>query len=237
MSAQAIITLIKGLGEADRQTVLASFAMGAPVASASVPKQPKEPKEPKAPKEPKEPKAEKKPRANAGVGTAWSAFSTKIQVEHKAEVDAVKAEAAVKRAAAKAAGLPAPEDTKGAHLHWCSAYKVAHDAEWQAFKAAWEAEHPKGANAASSTDDAVTVVDDEPSSGAVGGSGIAPAPAATSSTEPAAKAKRGPKKMADMTPEELVAAKAKRAAKKAAKASADNSAEGSRASSPKLKSA
>jgi hypothetical protein len=49
--------------------------------------------------------------------------------------------------------------------------------------------------------------------------------------KPEAK-KRGPKKMADMTPEELAAAKAKRAENKAKKASANNSAEGSRASSP-----
>lgn len=240
MSAQAIITLIKGLGEVDRQAVFAAFAIDAPAASpATAPKKAKAAKEPKAVKEPK---AEKKPRANAGVGTAWSAFSTKLQMEHKAELDAVKAEAATKRAAAKAAGLPVPEDTKGAHLHWCSAYKLANKAEWEAFKADWEAKHPKGASAASSSDDTVTVVDDDSDttvlsavpkvmSGAVGGSGIAPAPAATS-TEATAQAKRGPKKMADMTPEELAAAKAKRAAKKAAKASASNSAEGSRASSP-----
>ena len=51
-------------------------------------------------------------------------------------------------------------------------------------------------------------------------------------TKPEAK-KRGPKKMADMTPEEQAAAKAKRAENKAKKAaSANNSAEGSRASSP-----
>lgn len=225
-TTQSIISLLKSLNEADREAVFAAFAMDATVASA--PSMPKA-KEPKAPKEPK------KPRANAGVGTAWSAFSCKIQLEHKADVDAVKVEAAVKRAAAKAAGLPAPEDTKGAHLHWCSSYKLVHDAEWQAFKAAWELEHPKGATAtlgaADNSDDAVTVVDDEATgvSAAIGGGGASAVSAV--SAKPEGK-KRGPKKMADMSPEELAAAKAKRAAKKAEKASAGNSAAGSRASSP-----
>jgi hypothetical protein len=53
----------------------------------------------------KPPKPERKKRANAGDGTAWSAFSSKIQKEHKDEVDAVKAEAAIKRKAAKDAGV------------------------------------------------------------------------------------------------------------------------------------
>lgn len=154
-------------------------------------------------------KAEKKPRANAGQGTAWSAFSSKIQQDHKEELDAVKADAATRRAAAKEAGEDAPEDTKGAHLHWCSRYKAEHEDEWLSFKATWEAEHPKS-SAASVADD-VSV--------------------AESSAAPV-KGKRGAKKDSDRTPEDLAAVKAKRAeakAKKAAAKSADE--EASRASS------
>lgn len=148
-------------------------------------------------------KAEKKPRANAGQGTAWSAFSSKIQHDHKAEVDAVKAEAAAKRKAAKEAGAAVPEDTQGAHLHWCSRYKAEHEAEWLAFKAAWEVEHPKGSRAPSA---AASVADDA----SVAGSEAA---------KPAPK-KRGQKKDSECSPEELAARKAKRAAAKAAKTAA-----------------
>jgi len=133
-------------------------------------------------------KSEKKPRANKGQGTAWSAFSSKIQAEHKEELDAVKAEAAMKRKAAKDAGEDAPKDTQGAHLHWCSTYKAEHEAEWLSFKAQWEAEHPKSAPAT---------------------------PAA--SPEGTADAAAGKKVKAERTPEEKAAAAAKRAAKKAAK--------------------
>lgn len=152
----------------------------------------------------KVPKAEKKPRANAGQGTAWSAFSSKIQKEHKEEIDVVKAAAAVKRKAAKEAGEEAPENTKGPHLHWCSAYKEAHPDEWLAFKSAWEAEHPKGSHVASSKTSQASSSDAEAEEGE-GGDVVKPK-------------KRGAKKYADMTPEELVAAKAKRAAAKASKA-------------------
>lgn len=145
-------------------------------------------------------KADKKPRANAGQGTAWSAFSSKIQKEHKDEIDIVKAEAAVRRKAAKEAGQEAPEDTKGPHLHWCSTYKEAHQEEWVAFKTAWEAEHPKGSRATSQAGS------DEESAAGDSADGAEPKPK-----------KRGAKKMADMTPEEKAAAQAKRAANKAAK--------------------
>jgi len=147
-------------------------------------------------------KAEKKPRANAGQGTAWSAFSSKIQHDHKAEVDAVKAEAAAKRKAAKEAGAPVPEDTQGAHLHWCSRYKLEHEAEWLAFKAAWEVDHPKSERASA----AASVADDASVAG-------------SEAVKPAAK-KRGIKKDSECSPEELAARKAKRAAAKAAKAGA-----------------
>lgn len=150
-------------------------------------------------------KAGKKPRSNTGQGTAWSAFSSKIQRDHKEEVDAVKAEAAAKRKAAKEAGEPVPEETQGPHLHWCSRYKEAHEAEWLAFKATWEAEHPKGSRSSAGSE-AASVADDA----STGGSDAAAAP----------KKKRGIKKDSECTPEELAARKAKRAATKAAKSGA-----------------
>jgi hypothetical protein len=216
---QFIIKSIKDMSVADREAVFAAFAMDAP-AAVPVPAA-KSAKTPKADKEPK------KPRANAGIGNAWTAFCSKIQLDHKVEVDLVKAEAAAKRAAAKLAGLPAPAETQGAHLHWCKSYRDAHEAEWLAFKTAWEIEHPKGSAAADSGDEAI-VVEETPAAAVGGGGSVAAAAAAA----PAETKKRGPKKMADMTPEEQAAAKAKRAAKKAEKISANNSAEGSRASSP-----
>ena len=98
-------------------------------------------------------------------------------------------------------GPDGPEDTKGPHLHWCSAYKQAHLDEWLAFKSAWEAEHPKGSRATSQANS-----DGESAEG--------------EAAEGAKPKKRGAKKMSEMTPEELAVAKAKRAANKAAKAAA-----------------
>jgi hypothetical protein len=143
-------------------------------------------------------KAEKKPRANAGQGTAWSAFSSKIQKDHAEELNAVKADAAERRAAAKEAGEEAPADCVGAHLHWCSRYKAEHEAEWLAFKADWESAHPKSSRA---TSEAGSVAGDVVSAG-----------------EEAPKKKRGPKKDSELSPDELAAKKAARAAKKVAKA-------------------
>jgi len=145
-------------------------------------------------------KVEKKPRANAGMGTAWSAFSSKIMKDHGAEVEAVKAEAAAKRNAAKEAGEPVPEDTRGAHLHWCSRYKAEHEEEWVAFKSAWELEHPKSSRSSSSANS----VDDSAS----GDGSVA--------SEKVPK-KRGIKKDSECTAEELAERKKARAAKKAAK--------------------
>jgi hypothetical protein len=268
MSAQAIITLIKGLGEVDRQAVFAAFAIDAPAAASA----PKKAKEPKAPKEPKEPKAEKKPRANAGkpiLHGSWTKHVMKLHGPGKeanhpktgsadyqaflaARIASARAgellykdatQARVKKGEKKIGdAMDEKEAAVGAHTPFVGFWKTQNPAAFEEFKAAWEAANPKGGNAVSSSDDAVTVVDDDNDtavsnavpnamSGTVGGSGSAPAPAATS-TDAAAKAKRGRKKKADMTPEELAAAKAKRAAKKAAKDSASNSAEGSRASSP-----
>jgi hypothetical protein len=152
-------------------------------------------------------KADKKPRANAGQGTAWSAFSSKIQVDHKEEVDAVKAEAAAARKAAKEAGEAAPAETQGAHLHWCSRYKEAHEAEWLAFKSEWEAAHPKGSAAVSVADDA-SVAESEASSAAAGKKTRKPQ---SEETKKVAAAKRAATKAAKTTaaPADAPAAAAK----------------------------
>jgi hypothetical protein len=250
MSAiQFIVKSIQDMSQADREAVFAAFAMDPPVASPKPAAKPKAEKAPKAAKEPKAEKAPKKERANAGIPTAWAVFSNQKRLENKVVIEAWAAErvalakagelfyastdAAVKAGRAKA-GDPIPENKAkvGAHLTWVSmTYKGEDQSEWKAFEAAWKEAHPKGTAAtAENSDDTATVTDDDTGapSAAVGGAGSAAAAA-----KPAdAPKKRGPKKMADMTPEEQAAAKAKRAANKAKKASANNSAEGSRASSP-----
>lgn len=197
---QAIISLLQSLGDGDRKVVLDAFKpadvpvpVATPVAVAAPAAKAKKSKKTAAPAEAASGEPPKK-------GNAWTAFSTKLQIDHKEEVDAARAAATLKRKEAKDAGLPVPKDTQGAHLAWCSAYRAAHEDEWLQFKAAWDLEHPKpvalSGSGADTSDDATTVADD-----AVGGG---------------ATKKRGPKKLADMTPEEQAAAKAARAAKKAA---------------------
>jgi hypothetical protein len=171
-------------------------------------------------KAPKADKPAKKERANAGQPTAWAEFSNQKRIEHKETVDAWVAErlaaakagtlfyadtdAAVKAGRAKA-GEPIPENKVkvGAHLTWVSLnFKGEDQTEWKAFEAAWKEAHPKGSRAASVADDASEAGSAEDSAAA------APVDAPK---------KRGAKKYADMTPEELAAAKAKRAANKAKK--------------------
>jgi hypothetical protein len=210
-------------------------------------------------KAPKAEKPAKKVRANTGHTTAWAEFSSQKRMENKDACDAWVAErvaaakagtlfyaatdAAVKDGRAKAGdAIPENKAKVGAHLTWVSLnYKGEDQSEWLAFEAAWKEAHPKGASSAATattaenSDDAATVVDDEAPAAApaaVGGGGSVAAAAAPAAAPADAPKKRGPKKMADMTPEEQAAAKAKRAENKAKKASANNSAEGSRASSP-----
>jgi hypothetical protein len=146
--------------------------------------------------------------------------------------------------------MDAKDAAVGAHMAFVGWWSEQNKAEHAEFKAAWELEHPKGSGAAASTadnsDDAVTVADEDDTAtsaatsaatGAATGAATSGGGSAAAVAKPEAAAKpeakkRGPKKMADMTPEELAAAKAKRAENKAKKASANNSAEGSRASSP-----
>ena len=159
-------------------------------------------------------KAEKKPRANTGVPTAWSEWTELMNKEHQADI----ASYIVQRVASAEAGtlvytadqnavklgravagepVPVKKAKIGAHLSWLKAYKAEHEADWLAFQAKWQAEHPKSATASvaepSEDEDGEEVEEAKPAK------------------------KRGAKKYADMTPEELAAAKAKRASKKASK--------------------
>ena len=173
----------------------------------------------KAPKKARAPKAEKKERANTGQPICWATFCKVKREENKGAYDAWLAqrlEAARTGKLFYAATDPAVKDGRAtagdaisekkakqaAHIVWVSLqYRGEDQSEWKAFEAAWKETHPKGSPAAS-------VADDASDAGSAEGSDSA-------AEKP--KAKRGPKKMADMTPEELAAAKAKRAAAKAVK--------------------
>jgi hypothetical protein len=149
----------------------------------------------KSSKSSKPAKAEKKPRANAGVGTAWSAYCKKLMLDHAEEVELVKQEAKAASAAAKEAGEAAPK--QGAHLAWCSRYRDANQAEWIEFEAEWKLSHPKGSAASSVADDS-----------SVAGSAVA----SEGGAAPAKKARK------TQSAEVKAAAAIKRAATKAAKA-------------------
>ena len=240
------------MSQADRDAVFAAFAMATPVvAPMAVP----------AAAPSKTAKEPKKPRANAGKPSchgAWTKhvldrfskdsveqkefLASRIAAAERGEMLYTKEMSKVKSGKKQVGdAMDAKDAAMGAHMAFVGWWAEHHQAEHAEFKAAWELEHPKGSSAATATtaensDDAATVVDDEapaaaPSAAIGGGGSVAAAPAAAAPAAAAPK-KRGPKKMADMTPEELAAAKAKRAENKAKKASANNSAEGSRASSP-----
>ena len=133
-----------------------------------------------------------------GVAGAWSDWTKKVMTENDAEIKAFK-EAAEKKC--------------GAHLKWISANKGKESAEWLAFKADWDASHPKGAKGAKE------VSEDEESEEAEAEEAEA---AGFVAAEKAPK-RRGPKRLADMTPEEKAkhdAGVAERKAKKSAGAMA-----------------
>ena len=133
-----------------------------------------------------------------GVAGAWSDWTKKVMTENDAEIKAFK-EAAEKKC--------------GAHLKWISANKGKESAEWLAFKADWDASHPKGAKGAKEVSE-----DEESEEAEAEEAEAAPVVAA----EKAPK-KRGPKRLADMTPEEKAkhdAGVAERKAKKSAGAMA-----------------
>lgn len=159
------------------------------------------------------PVADKKPRANAGQPTAHGAYTALVLAQHDKNSAEFKAFVAKRIAAAeagemvytadqgkvksgkKAVGdlMDAKEAVAGAHIPFVAEWKRDHQAEWLAFKAQFEADHPKGSSASSVADDASVAESAEP------------------------KAKKGRK---PMTEEAKAAAAAKRAATKAAKSAA-----------------
>ena len=145
-------------------------------------------------------KAEKAKRVKRQGGpSAWGDWTKKMTAEHDAEIKAYK---------------EANPNQLAHHLKWISANMGKTSQEWLSFKAEWDAAHPKPVKGAKSDSDASEASDGEAEQGEV----AAPSPVAA----PASK-KRGPKKLADMTPEERAkhdAGVAERKAKKAAGATA-----------------
>ena len=166
-------------------------------------------------------KAEKKPRANAGLPTLHGAWSKHVIAAHCPK-DGVKSEEfntfMAKRLAAAEAGemvytagqgkvksgkkavgdrMDAEDAKGGAHTAFVAFWKTEHPELHTAFKAEWDIANPKDSRASS-----VAEPEEDEDSEEV-------------EAKPAKK--RGAKKYADMTPEELAAAKAKRASKKASK--------------------
>lgn len=178
----------------------------------------------------------KKQRANSGHSTLHGAWTKHVlqlhgpgpKADHAKEGSAVyQAFMAARIAAAQAGELLYKDKTQarvksgekkigdpmdetearvGAHIPFVSHYKELKPEEHAAFKLEWEAANPKGSRAAS-------VADDSSEAGSA---------AESDGTQPK---KRGAKAYADMGPEELAAAKAKRAAAKAAKTAAKEAAE------------
>ena len=124
----------------------------------------------------------KKTRVNKGQSTSHGDFTKKILEEHKAEVDAFKAELKISK----------PEQ-KGAHLVFVSNYKKEHAEEFKAFETEWKAAHPKvvADDSASSSDEVSPAAGGMPSAAAA-----AEKPKRVMSDEQKAKMKAGREKAA-----------------------------------------
>jgi hypothetical protein len=161
----------------------------------------------------------KKPRANAGLPTLHGDWTSHIASKFGKNSEEFKSFLADRVASAKAGtllynaeqamvknGKKAVGDAmdekdacRGAGAAFVAFYRKNHQEEFNSFKSAWDAEHPKGVTA--SVTESSSEGESEVASGA----------------EEKPKKKRGAKKDVDCTPEELAARKEKRAAKKAAK--------------------
>ena len=221
---------MKTLSEVERSQVFAAFDSVGPIAPTSAPAE------------------AKKPRANAGKPTCHGDFTKKILAEQKEAVSAFKL---------------ANPDMKGSHLTFVSVYKKEHPEEVEEFKKQWELEHPTDAPVAPvvpvATDGAETkakrvMSDEQKAKMKAGREASAAAKKATKDaepvtepvpvaepvqvTEPEAKPeakKRGPKKLTDMTPEELAIHEARKAERKAKKESGSGTSSPARSVSPKEK--
>lgn len=124
--------------------------------------------------------AAKKPKKPKRVsqGSAWADFTQMIVKEKADEYTAFK---------------EASETKLGVAPRFVAAYRKAHEAEWEAFQTTWNTEHPKAAkgSVASAAEESASADEGSVASGA--------------SEKVASGKRRGPKKLADMTPEERTA--------------------------------
>lgn len=122
-------------------------------------------------------KAKKAKRVSQG--SAWADFTQMIVKEKADEYTAFK---------------EASESKLGVAPRFVAAYRKAHEAEWEAFQTTWNAEHPKaekGSKLAEEVEESASADEGSVASGA--------------SEKAASGKRRGPKKLADMTPEERAA--------------------------------
>ena len=120
-------------------------------------------------------KKAKKPK-RVSQGSAWADFTQMIVKEKADEYAAFK---------------EASESKLGVAPRFVAAYRKAHEAEWEAFQTEWNAAHPKAEKGSK-------LAEVEESASADEGS------VASGASYKVAK-RRGPKKLADMTPEERAA--------------------------------
>jgi hypothetical protein len=137
----------------------------------------------------KKEKKEQKPKRRS-QGTAWAAFGKKVTEDHPTDYEAFKASA---------------EKKQGIMPLFASQYRSKHEAEWLAFQASWNEAHPKLAPVPKETK--CEIVSSAEQSEAEDASVVEPKP-----EKPEGK-RRGPKKLADMTPEELASHNTKKEAK------------------------
>lgn len=122
-------------------------------------------------------KKAKKPK-RVSQGSAWADFTQTIVKEKADEYTAFK---------------ETSESKLGVAPRFVAAYRKAHEAEWEAFQTEWNAAHPKAEKGSK-------LAEVEESASADEGS------VASDASEKAPSGKRrGPKKLADMTPEERAA--------------------------------
>jgi len=156
---------------------------------------------------------EKKPRANTGKPTPHGDFTRKILAEHKDEVALFKV---------------ANPEMKGYHLAFVANYKKEHEEDFASFKAQWDIEHP--------TEAPVKAKKVSPKDTKAKKSDVAPVPVQEEVeviVEPVTeKKKRGPKKLAEMTPEELAIHNARKAERKVKKENGSGATTPERADSP-----
>ena len=139
----------------------------------------------------KKEKKEQKPKRRS-QGTAWAAFGKKVTEDHPTDYEAFKASA---------------EKKQGIMPLFASQYRSKHEAEWLAFQASWNETHPKLAplpkekkcELVSSAEQSETEEDESKVE-------------SKDAEKPEGK-RRGPKKLSEMTAEELATHNAKKEAK------------------------